>query len=169
LTVVEGIMVLGIILEEMKKEYTDRVIAIITNSMNENEGRWAKETLEFHYSCQENGKHDGRLYYIAKLDGKVVGITGLHRYIWGPEDVAWLGWFTVDSEFQRLGIGHEMMERTCEIAKQKRFRKILIETYSSDDFLKGRNFYEKFGFKRVGQIKDYIEDGTDMIVYGRNL
>ncbi len=162
-------MDLVILMKEMQKEDTGRVVQIIAEAMNENESRWAKETINFHYFCKDNGKDDGRLYLVAKLDGKIAGVSGLHRYIWGPEDISWLGWFAVHPEYQKKGIGRSMMEKTCEIAKERGFRKLFIETYSDDDFTKGRNFYEKFGFNKVGEIKDYIKDGVDMVVYGRNL
>lgn len=157
------------LLVEMLKNDKDAVIKLIADAMNENEGRWAKETIGFHFFCKENGKDDGRVYYVAKSDDKIVGISGLHRYTWGPEDITWLGWFAVDPALQRKGIGYVMMEKTCQFAKKRGFRKIFIETYSDDTFSKGRAFYEKFGFKRAGGIKDYIKDGVDMVVYARDL
>lgn len=158
-----------VLLEEMRKTDTDVVVDLITRAMNENEGRWAKETVEFHFFCKENGKDDGRRYYVAKLGHKIVGISGLHRYTWGPEDITWLGWFAVDPSFQRKGIGHFMMEKTCQLARKNGFRKVFIETYSDDTFSKGRAFYEKFGFKQAGEIRDYIRNGVDMVVYAKDL
>lgn len=156
-------------LEEMEPEDTDTVVKLISKAMNENEGKWAKKTIDFHHFCEEHNKDDGRSYYVAKKDDKIVGVCGLHRYIWGPEDITWLGWFAVHPEFQHKGIGHAMMENVCEIASEKGYRKLFIETYSDDDFLNARGFYEGFGFKKAGEIRDYIKKGTDMIVYERDI
>lgn len=156
-------------LEEMEPEDTGTVVEIISKSMNENEGKWAKDTIDFHHFCEEHNKDDGRSYYVAKKDDKIVGVCGLHRYIWGPEDITWLGWFAVHPEFQRQGIGHAMMEKVCKIAPKKGYKKLFIETYSDDDFLKARDFYEGFGFKKAGEIRDYIKEGVDMIVYERDI
>lgn len=156
-------------LEEMEPEDISRVVELVSSSMNENEGRWAKETIDFHYFCKAHDKDDGRAYYVAKKDDYILGICGWHRYIWGPENRVWLGWFAVDPEFQRKGIGHEMMEKICKTASKKGFKKMFIETYSDDDFLKARNFYEKFGFEEAGRIESYIKEGVDMVVYSRDL
>lgn len=162
-------MTLEFKLQEMKHEDADEVVKLISKAMNENEGKWARETIDFSYFCKANGKNDGRSYWIGKKDGKTVGICGLHRYLWGPKDIVWLGWFAVAPEFQRQSIGHNMMEGICERALRMGYRKMFIETYSNDDFLKGRSFYKKFGFRKVGKIKSYIKEGTDMIIYGKDL
>ncbi len=164
-------MELELVLDKMQEGDSDRVVEIITQAMNEEEGLWARKSFDFHGFCKEHGKEkeDGRTYYVARADGKTVGVTGFYLNMWGPDNVAWLCFFAVEPHSQRKGIGHFMMERTCELAKEAGIRKMFIETYSNDDFVKGRNFYEKFGFKRDGRIKDYLGEGVDMVVYGRDL
>lgn len=153
---------------EMTEEDAAGVIGLISRAMNEDEGRWAEKTIDFHYTCLGNGKDDGRAYYVAKLEnGQVAGISGLHHYEWGPDDVVWLGWFAVEPDLQRNGIGNTMMEKACALAKEKGYRKLLVETYSN--LPKGVNFYEKFGFKKAGNVKDYVSEGVDMIVYAKDL
>ncbi len=156
-------------IREMRYTDSEEVIEIIGLAMNKEEARWAKETIDFHYFCEQNNQDDGRNYLLATLNNQPIGITGLHRYIWGPEDITWLGWFAVRPEYQRMGIGKKMMEETCEIARSRGFRKIFIETYSNDDFEKGREFYEKFGFVQTGSIDGYLKPDTDMVVYSRDL
>lgn len=162
-------MGLEIKLQEMEKKDIESVVNMISRAMNENEGKWAEETIDFHFFCEKHNKNDGRSYYVAKKDNKIIGVCGLHRYIWGSEDIVWLGWFAVDPKSQRKGIGCMMMENLCELASKRGYRKMFIETYSNDDFLKGRNFYEKVGFTKDGEIKSYIKEGIDMIVYARDL
>jgi len=148
---------------------TNSVVQIIAKSMNENEGRWANKTINFHYFCQNSGVSDGRIYYVAKINEQIVGISGLHSYEWGPEDLSWLGWFAVDPDFQGKKIGYFLMQNTIELAKQKGFRKLLIETYSDKDFEKARNFYERYGFHQIGKIEGYIAKQIDMVVFGLEL
>ena len=158
----------GLFFKELKKEGIEDVIEIISTSMNSNEGRWAKKTINFHFFCKENNFEDGRFYFIALKENKIIGIVGLHHYIWGPDDIVWLGWFAVHKNYQRKGIGTYLMSKVIEAAKSRGFRKIFVETYSGKDFNKARSFYSKFGFKKVGRIKEYIGN-DDMIVFGKKI
>lgn len=162
-------MSLDVKFREMRNTDTNHVIRIIGQAMNIKEARRAAKTIYFHYFCRENKKDDGREYYIAENKAQIIGVCGLHNYIWGPEDTAWLGWFAVDPEFQRQGIGRKMLKKVCSIGAEKGYKKLLVETYSDCDFKKARNFYEKSGCKEVGRIKDYIKKGIDMVVYKKDL
>lgn len=158
-----------IVLKEMQEEEAAEVVDIISKAMNKNEGRCAKDTIRFHFFAKKNNIDDGRGYFVSKLGKKIIGVVGLHHYIWGPKEITWLGWFAVEPKCQGRGIGTYMMKKICKIAKEKGYKKLLIETYSADDFKKARGFYEKVGFKGIGRIKDYLGKNKDMLVYGRNL
>lgn len=158
-----------ITIRKIRSNDTNKIVKIISQSMNSNEGRWAKETIEFHNFSKKYRKDDGRSYYVAERNNQIIGITGLHRYLWGPKNIVWLGWFAIHKKYQRLGIGSFLLNKVCIIAKNKGFRMIFIETYSDKDFFKARKFYEKIGFRKVGKINDYIDNKIDMVVYGKKL
>jgi ribosomal protein S18 acetylase RimI-like enzyme len=61
------------------------------------------------------------------------------------------------------------MRETVKRAKADSYRKILVETYSDDTFKKARTFYKRYGFGIIGGISNYIEKGTDMVVFGLDL
>lgn len=156
--------------EPMNAQYSDEVISLIAASMNEDEGRWAEKTIKYHFFCEKNNVADGRKYYILKNKaGEVCGITGLHSYIWGPEDVAWLGWFAVSPKMQGLGLGYYLIKQTIEMAKENGLRKIFVETYSNEDFATARKAYERYGFSIESEIKDYTKPGISMVVFSMDL
>ncbi len=147
----------------------ESVVSLIAKAMNSNEGEWAKKTIQFHFFCKTHNIDDGRHYLLALVDNAIVGITGLHTYSWGPADITWLGWFAVSPEFQGKKIGYQLMSKTIADARNKGFKRLLVETYSDDDFETARKFYERYGFEIVGNIKDYIRRGVDMVVFGMSL
>ena len=60
------------------------VVDLISRAMNPEEGNQALETFRFHFSCRRSGIDDGRTYYVLTETSAILGIMGLHRYLWGP-------------------------------------------------------------------------------------
>ncbi|MHC4497458.1 MAG: GNAT family N-acetyltransferase [Planctomycetota bacterium] len=89
--------------------------------------------------------------YVWRDDGKICGLVGLHRYIWGSEENVWLSWFAVHPKHQDRGIGSTLMDAVKEHAARAGYKKLLIETYDSPTFKKARSFYRARGFRQVGR------------------
>jgi len=153
----------------MKKEDIDIAVNLIRNSMNDNEGNWARATMDFHFNCSAQGIDDGRDYYLWWDKNQLHGIVGLHRYIWGPPENVWLAWFAVSYERQGMGYGRILLESIEEKAKTAGYHKLFVETYKHPVFEKATRFYKKAGFRVMGSIEDYLPDGSEMIVLGKNL
>lgn len=160
---------LDIQLEPMAPEEGAPVAELVARSMNEIEGRFAKRTIDFHFSCQDQGIDDGRSYFIWKQQGEIRGVTGLQNYIWGPAENVWLTWFAVEPVLQGKGIGTRLLEMTEAAAWEKGYRKFFVETYSGEDFARARKFYTARGFTEYGRVKDYLPNGDSMVVFGKGL
>lgn len=156
-------------LRKMKSSDIDSCISLISLAMDEDEGRFAARSFEQHFKGLNHGIDDGRRLFVYEAENQVRAIVGLHHYNWGPEENVWLSWFAVHPDYQRSGLGTELFLKIQSVAKELGFQKLLIETYSSETFLKARRFYERQGFERNGEIKDYMGDGVDMVVYSRVL
>ena len=125
-----------ITMEEMKKRHAEKVVELISKSMNKKEGNLAKNTIDFHFFCKKNKKDDGRSYFVVKIRDKIIGIAGLHRYIWDYRNIVWLGWFAVDQKFQKQGIGTMMIDKICRIAKKKDIKRCTLRLTAAKHFLK---------------------------------
>ncbi|MBN1360638.1 MAG: GNAT family N-acetyltransferase [Sedimentisphaerales bacterium] len=147
----------------------DVAAALVARAMNPDEGRWAARTMGFHFGCQAHGLDDGRSYFVKRQGGTLVGLVGLHHAVWGPEENVWLAWFAVDPDWQGKGLGRELLTAVERIAMERGFRKLLVETYEHADFDKARRFYERSGFRRAGEIANYLPDGAPMVVYAKRL
>ena len=156
-------------LELMKPEDTAEAVDLIAASMNADEGTWAKETFDFYFACLEYGMKCGRRYYICKKADAIIGLVGLHHYVWGPAENVWLSWFAVSPAHQGNGIGSAMLKAIQREAKQQGFKKFFIETYDGPTFERAREFYQSHGFSECGQIQGYLPDGESMRVFEKNL
>jgi len=156
-------------LSEMIAEDTMPVRTLIAEAMNEDEGAWAEITIRRHFELQRLGIFDGRHYFLHREGPVIEGIVGLHHYEWGPKENVWLGWFAVAPSFQGKGIGKGLLLSIQARAWQLGYQKLFIETYSSPTFARARVFYSRNGFWEVGRISGYLSDGSDMVVYGKNL
>lgn len=57
----------------------------------------------------------------------------------------------VDEKSRGTGLGRRLMLKTIEIACSHKCKFIVLSTYS----FQARGFYEKFGFRVIGEIEDY--------------
>lgn len=153
------------LLREMQAQEIEEACALIAYAMNPDEGTWARKTLDFHFKCQQHGLHDGRHYYTYRPQQRLVALTGLHHYEWGPPENVWLAWFAVHPDFQRQGIGRQLLTAIEQLAIRQGYSKLFIETYDHPDFDRATKFYEACGFQQVGMIDHYLSDAESMIVY----
>lgn len=142
---------------------------LVARAMNAEEGAYAEKTFREYFASRANAIDDGRELFVLADGDKIIGITGLHHYVWGPPTNVWLSWFAVDPEVHGRGLGSMLMAATLDLARTRGFTQLFIETYSSPTFEKARAFYAARGFERVGAIHGYMPDGAEMVVYGRVL
>ncbi|MFC4560155.1 GNAT family N-acetyltransferase [Virgibacillus kekensis] len=109
-----------------------------------------KEFNNIHSAHHKNVRKAGSTQYINIIVSQnsdwVGGISA---------DVYW-GWleindFWFNEELRGRGFGKTLLQKTEEIAIDKGAQKSLLTTF---DF-QARNFYTKYGYEVVGEIKDY--------------
>jgi GNAT superfamily N-acetyltransferase len=142
---------------------------LIAAAMNTDEARWARQTFDFHFKCKHHGLDDGRIYFTHHAGSHISALAGLHHYAWGPDENVWLAWFAVHPDYQRQGLGSQMLAFIEARARARGFRKLFVETYMHADFDKARSFYEASGFQPAGGINSYLPGNEDMIVYAKVL
>ena len=59
--------------------------------------------------------------------------------------------FYVESSCRGQGLGREILSKAIEVAEDRQCRFIVLTTYS----FQAKDFYEKYGFHIIGEIKDY--------------
>ena len=90
----------------------------------------------------------------------IFGRTPMPEFAW---DIYWL---VVDRHFQRRSMGKRLITKVQDFLSAKYPKAILrVETSSRVDYSAARNFYLKQDFKEAGRIKDFYEDGDDLVVF----
>jgi putative acetyltransferase len=59
---------------------------------------------------------------------------------------------------QRRGVAATLMRHMLQVARQRGYRRLSLETGSPDAFQPARAMYERFGFEECGPFGDYAED-----------
>ena len=62
------------------------------------------------------------------------------------------------------GLGRMMLEHILEVAKQRRYNRLSLETGSMDGFLPARRLYENYGFEACGPFGDYKVDPNSLFM-----
>lgn len=102
-------------------------------------------------------------FLVAVADGKVVGyVIGVIR--WGATGhVLAIG---IDPSYRRQQIGSALMERITNRLRAKGAKTIRLEVRKSN--LGAQQFYLKLGFKEMGEIPYYYEDGETAVAMERS-
>ena len=90
-----------------------------------------KETVTLYEGVQE--------FTVAELDGKVVGCGALHT-LW--EDLAEVRTVAVQKDLHKQGIGHKIMERIIERAREVGVERIFCLTFQTE-------FFGRHGFVEI--------------------
>lgn len=80
-------------------------------------------------------------FLVAWFDGRIIGSGAL---VPKSDQVAEIVRMSVSPEFQRRGIGRQILERLCQEAKELGFQRIVLETTST--WSEVITFYKRFGF-----------------------
>jgi len=105
--------------------------------------------------------------FVADINGKIAGIIGYWRLGHHPKKVAWLDWFAVDESYQRKGIGSKLLSHMLNRLSKKHFQMLCCE--KSGEGVSSKLFYAKHKFVEFGRIKDYWENGEDLILLVKHL
>lgn len=111
-----------------------------------------EEEKEFFLSLD---KREGIL--VCELDQRVVGFVTLYLYnkiIESIHHVGGVGTFVLPN-FRGMGVGVVLMRETFNFARKLNYEKLIAEVRRSNN--KAKSFYEKMGFKKVGELTNQIK------------
>lgn len=114
------------------------------------------EQTDYHFRCIDdaNGRLAGYLCY---------GQVPLSDRCWD------LYWIAVDPEMHGLGFGRAMVRWMETDLRERRARKILIETGGKPAYAATRGFYERLGYHEAARIRDFFAVGDDKVIFMKDL
>ena len=88
-------------------------------------------------------------YFIAELNGEILGGCGIFLTLNLPDGYAELVKIYLKKEFRGLGIGRELMNRSIEFAKETGYTHLYLESFPS--LKEAIQLYQKMDFKTVSE------------------
>jgi len=114
------------------------------------------------------GDASGYFFVFAEINGTTVGYT-----CFGPIPCTKtsfdLYWIVTHNDFRGKGIGKQLLALTYQAIREMKGLKLYAETSSRQQYLPTQKFYEKNGFEKEAQIRDFYDSGDDKIIYGRKV
>ncbi|HKY31732.1 MAG TPA: GNAT family N-acetyltransferase [Candidatus Polarisedimenticolia bacterium] len=85
-------------------------------------------------------------------------------------DRCWdLYWIAVDPALHGRGLGRSLIACMEEDLRERRARKILIETGGKSSYGPTRRFYESAGYAEIARIPGFFAPGDDKVIFGKDL
>jgi len=124
---------------------------------------WSEDMVREMMSDALTEQPDG--VFVAEIDGKVVGFAVIFYKEW--LGIAYLDYIQARAECTRKGIGHRLVQKCVNWAREKGARIIYTETGKNND--RAIRFYQKHNFQITGYIPDYYQRGLDAVILVRRL
>lgn len=96
-----------------------------------------------------------KFYYVAVIDGRVVGYGGM----WHVVTEGHITNIAVDPDYRRLGVGNAIVEKLMQTAEEKEMLGVTLEVRVSNTA--AIRLYEKHGFVVTGERKKYYSDNNE--------
>ena len=113
---------------------------------------WSRESLK------ETLRSGDSLFYIAELDGRVIGYIGMSFVL----DEGYIYNVAVEKSSRKKGAGSALIQTLVNYGKKNGFAFLTLEVRESNTA--ARSLYSSFGFIKVGERKDYYSDPVDNAV-----
>ena len=92
---------------------------------------------------------------------------------WQPREAADRVWdvtmIVVHAAVRGRGRGAAMMQAVEDRLRTNGQRLVIVETSSTAAYARAREFYAHLGYDEEARVRDYWEDGDDMIIYRKSL
>lgn len=143
-----------------------KTILIDTQIFNQEEIDCALELIDIYLNNPSQ-----KDYLIATAINKNNKITGYVCYGKAPltNGAYDLYWIAVKSDYQRQGIGKNLLKYVEDEIVKFSGRILLAETSSRALYEKTRQFYINNSFSEEARIKDFYSKGDDKIIYRKNI
>jgi len=107
--------------------------------------------------------------FLVTQDGQ--GLNGIaYAHAAAAADRAWyLTMIGVLPQAQRAGVGGALLGAIEKELQHRRQRLLLVETSAVSRFEPARRFYVKSGYHEEARVRDFYEDGDDMVLFCKPL
>lgn len=112
------------------------------------------------------GDASGYHFIFALKDNRVIGYT-----CFGPIPATRVSydlyWIVVHKDFQRIGLGVELMKRSEAAIASRGGRRIYVDTSSREQYAPTHNFYLRCGYIKEAVLKDFYYPGDSKAIFSK--
>ncbi|MDZ4819028.1 MAG: GNAT family N-acetyltransferase [Planctomycetota bacterium] len=105
---------------------------------------------------------------VAELDGQAIGWS-CHGLVPLTDATFDLYWIAVHPQWQKIGVGRQLLQQVEEQLRAAGTRWLLAETSSIELYAKTRSFYLRQGYVVVGEIADFYRRDDGKVTFGKRL
>ena len=113
---------------------------------------WSRQSIEAELDKETS------LFYVAVEDGQVVGYIGMSFVL----DEGYIYNVAVKADCRKNGVGSALIQTLVTHCRKNNFAFLTLEVRESN--APARSLYEKFGFIKVGERKNYYSDPSENAV-----
>jgi len=149
----------------MEKSDVDAVVEII-QLHDPFDGKCAKRYFSQYFSSPSRieSPHEKHYVIIKAETRKILGVSGHTPDQYETPGVYWLGWTYVAPNFQRQGLGSELLDHVIKQVGMLKARKLYLDTSSDPKYTFAMSLWKRFGFCLEGKLKDYYRNGEDYLI-----
>lgn len=113
---------------------------------------WSRQSIEAELDNETS------LFYVAVEDGQVIGYIGMSFVL----DEGYIYNVAVKADCRKNGVGSALIQTLVTHCRKNNFAFLTLEVRESNAL--ARSLYEKFGFIKVGERKNYYSDPAENAV-----
>ena len=118
------------------------------------------------YFC---GNYQNDQVFVGSVNNKIVSVTGYCPDVPLQAGIYWLNWFYTHKNYIGNKYGHNSLDFVIKDLKNKKAKKLFIDTTSHEFYIPALNLYLKHGFSIIEKLPDYYEKGEDKIILSKHL
>jgi len=109
-------------------------------------------------------KSNPGLCWVLEEDRKILGAR-LVCECYGKSVWGWLMLINKDKRHEHLGTF--LFDETCKLLKKKGFGRIVTDVYTKNTA--SVNWHRKMGYRKLGLVKDWFDNGKDAMIFCKDL
>ena len=161
----------NLVIREAESKDHDGIVQIFDSHKHRGEENWDKDAAKLYFDEFFKNKNTSQdKVFVGTVDDNIVSVIGYYpERSENVKDVFWVGWFYTHETHGKKGYGKALLNHVISELKDKKARKLFVNTSSNDFYEPAVSLYLRMGFKQEGTLEDFYEKGESRLIFGMNL
>ena len=107
-------------------------------------------------------------WYVTDDQGDIIGVNSMAENEQRTGGYSW-DYVVVHKAHRHSGIASALIEEMLQTLKRMQARYVVTYTCSLPAYKAIRRLFERYGFRRIGQLPNYYFEGEDRLIYYRQI